>query len=236
MVGPISVDEYLGEVVKGEPTPEENAPRLLVIVGSSPDEQNASEWMADEAVGIMKKEYRVEVARYALPKLRVHACVNCYGGGGRVCMHPCDRNDIESDIYRADDQMLTVYDQMLSADALLVATDVRWGGFNHYVQRFLERLNPFVNQAAAGKPVLKKKVAGVIVAGDGAVSLAGTAMAALNAVGYAFPRYGYVAWHIPRTAPGEQVKVAFERSKAVHEDLRLLAGDLMDTAKRFRGE
>lgn len=243
MPGPISVDEFLKEesgeeqpVKKASPTPSDGAPKALVITGSTPEENNVSEWMADEAVEAMKHHGEVEIARYALPKLRIHPCVGCYGGGGRMCMHPCDRNDIESDIYRPDDQMSTLYDQMLAADMLLLATDVRWSGLNHFVQRFTERLNPFVNQAAAGKPVLKKKVAGLIVVGDGSVAAAGLLMSTLNAVGYAFPRYAYAAWHIPRGVSAEQTKSAYEKSRAVHEDLRLLAEDLMDYSKSLRGE
>ena len=218
------------------PTPSEQAFKLLVVVSSKPEENNVSEWMVDEAVQHIKTRHAVEVARYALPKLRVHACIGCYGGGGRVCMYPCDRNDIESDIYRPDDQMAELYEQMLAADALLVATDVRWSGLNHLTQRFLERLDPFVNQAAAGKPLLKKKVAGLIIAGDGGVAVAGQMMSTLNAVGYAFPRYAYAAWHIPRGATSAQVKGAYEKSSAVHEDLRLLADDIMDYARCIKGE
>lgn len=231
MVKPIPVDDYMAS-----PTPSDNALKLLVVVSSKPDDGNVSEWMADEVVAEVKGSFSVEVARYALPSVRVHACVGCYGGGGRVCMYPCDRNDIESDIYRPDDQMGTLYEQMLAADALLVATDVRWSGLNHYTQRFFERLDPFVNQAAAGKPILRKKVAGLVIAGDGGVALAGSMMSTLNAVGYAFPRYAYAAWHIPRGASAAQVKSAYDKSKAVHEDLRLLAHDLMGYAKSLRGE
>jgi multimeric flavodoxin WrbA len=232
MSDPITVDEFLA---KADPPSSEQPIRLLVVLGSSPDEQNVSEWMADEAIAACKA-HSVEVAKYHLPKLRVHPCVNCYGGGGRVCMHPCDRNDIESDIYRPDDQMQTIYDQMIAADMLLVATDVRWSGINHYTQRFFERLNPFVNQAAAGKPLLKKKVAGVIVVGDGAVAVAGIAMSVLNAVGYSLSQYGYAAWHVPRSVSADQAKAAYERSKAVHDDVRLLSEGMLDYTTRLRGE
>lgn len=234
MSGPISVDEFLGKAASV--TPSAGAPRLLVVVSSTPEESLASEWMADEVVENMQGRGEVEVARYCLPKLRIHPCVGCYGGGGRVCMHLCDRNDIESDIYRPDDSMVTLYDQMIAADMLLLATDVRWSGLNHYTQRFFERLDPFANQASIGKPVLKKKVAGVVIVGDGAVEGAGRAMTTLNAIGYAFPRHGYAAWHVPRITKAEQVKAAFQKSTAVHEDLRLLAEDLMDYAKTLRGE
>lgn len=230
---PISVEEFIS---KAGPTPSDNALKLLVVGSALPEEKLVSDWMADEAVEAMKEKAEVEVARYSLPKLRIHPCVGCYGGGGRTCMHLCDRNDIESDIYRPDDQMGTLYEQMIAADILLIATDVRWSGLNHYTQRFLERLDPFVNQAAVGKPVLRKKVAGVIIVGDGGVQLAGSLMSTLNAVGYAFPRYAFTAWHIPRGTSAEQVRSAYEKSKAVHDDLQLMAEDLMDYAKTLRGE
>lgn len=227
---PISIDEF--EKARAD---SENV-KALVVVSSLPEENNASEWMADELTEELKAKGGVDVARYALPKLRVHACVGCYAGGGRVCMDPCDRNDIESDIYRADDGMLGLYDQIRQCDIFVLATDVRWAGLNHLTQRFLERLNPFVNMAAVGKPMLKKKTAGVVIAGDGSQALAGKVMATLNAVGFSFPRFAYAAWHIPRMASAETTQAAYQKSKEVHEDLRLLAEDLMDYAKLLRGE
>jgi hypothetical protein len=153
-----------------------------------------------------------------------------------VCLDPCDRNDIESDIYRADDGMLSLYDQIRSSDIMVLATDVRWSGLNHYTQRFLERLNPFVNLAAAGKPALTKKVAGVVVAGDGALALTGPLMSTLSAVGFSFPRYAYAAWHTPRSVSNETAKAAYLKANAVHEDLSLLGQDLVTFAKLLKGE
>lgn len=239
MSEPVSIDEFLEMEKAGgpdaSPTPSDNALKLLVIVSSGPEEQNAAEWMADEVTEVLKSQ-QVEVAKYALPKLKIHPCVGCYGGGGRQCMHPCDRNDIESDIYRPDDQMVLLYDQLIASDMLLFAADVRCGGLNHYAQKFLERLNPFVNQARVGKPLIAKKAAAVVVAGDGGSVLAGHAMAALTTVGFGFPRAGAKSWHVPHAAGAEATKTAYEKSRDIHTGLEQLAHDLVDYARALKGE
>lgn len=229
MGSPIPVEEFL-KSSNGQPA------KLLLLVSSTPDENNVSEWMADEFAEIVKKKDQVEVARYALPKLRISPCVGCYAGGGRTCMDPCDRNSIESDIYAPNDQMMVLYDQMREADMMVIATDIRWGGLNHVTQRFLERLNPFVNMAAVGKPMLKKKVGGVLTAGVGAEGLAANLLLALNSVGFALPKTAFTSWHVPRTATPDLAKSAYEKSKQVHDSLELMATSLVDYSKLLRGE
>lgn len=210
--------------------------KLMVVVGSTDEEKNAASWLASEAAALfMKAAPNTEIATFELPKLRVHACSGCYGGG-RVCMMPCDRNDIESDIYRPDDGMIPLYEKMQEADMLVLAVDARWGGVNHYMQKFLERLNPFVNEAAHGRELLVNKVGGVIIVGEGASGVAGKVLATLNAVGYALPRYALTPWHIPHAATREQVKSAFDKSKAVHDDLELMVESMVKLTKHLRGQ
>lgn len=231
MTTPISVEDFIN---KASPSPSDQAIKAMVITSARSDEPNASSWMAEEATQLLRDAH-VEVATYSLTGTRIHPCVGCYGGGGRVCMHPCDRNDIESDIFQPNDGMGVLYEQLIATDILILATDVRWGGLNHYTQRFIERLNPFVNQAAAGKPLIKDKLAGLLIVGDGALSVTGQLMMALNAVGFIFPRYGYSAWHVPRSASADATKAAFEKSTSVHHNTQLLVADCVSAVKGMRG-
>ena len=231
MTAPISVDEYLG---KASPTPSDNAVKAMVVMADDQPE-NASNIMAQEAISLLESA-GCEVAQYKLPKMRIHPCVNCYGGGGRVCVHPCDRNDVESDIYRPDDAMVELSEQLIACDLLVLATDVRWGAANHYAQRFIERLNPFVNQAAMKKPVLKDKVASLLVAGDGGLAVTGQLMMALSAVGFIFPRYAFTAFHVPRGASADSTRAALEKSTSVHTNIQLMVDDCVSAIKGMRGE
>lgn len=241
MAQPIPVEEWAEQQAQKDEETIEKADiaegvKLMVVSSAGKGEDVACEWAVDVALNAMQKTSPngLKVARYHLPTMRIAPCDGCYGGG-RVCMHPCDRNDIESEIYMPNDKMLTMYEQLIEADALIFATDVRWCGVNHYAQRFIERLNPFVNQAAAGKPVLSKKVAGIITVGDGSIEVAGRLMASLNAVGYSFPRYAYAAWHLSRNANPENAKTAFEKSRSFNEDLELMAQDVMKAVKLLAG-
>ena len=148
---------------------------------------------------------------------------------------PCDINDVQSKIYDKQDDMLKIHERLIEGDVLLLVADVRWGGLNHHVQHFVERLNPFPNSASEKHPLLKNKVAGVVVVGDSPFSVAGQLMAALNASGFAFPCCGYVAWSMPRLAPKEAVRQAYDKSQAVKTDISLVASDLIRFSNMLKG-
>lgn len=219
------------DIIRKGPSPEaggDSVLKLVVVSCADRGEPSAIHLVVDEVLSKIRAAAReAEVAKVYLPNTKIHGCVGCFSGGGRVCGFPCDRNSIESDIYKPDDGMLGVYDKIIDADALLLAADSRWGSVDHHTQRFIERLTPFPNLAAQGRPMLKRKVAGIVTVGDNALSTAGALMAALNAVGFAFPNYAYVAWNVPRSATVRITQDAFEQSKAVHDNAALLARDLV---------
>lgn len=231
MTNPIPVNEWL----KKAQTPAEGL-KLVSITGTTSDENNAGDWITAEVIeGIKKEAHDTRVASYSLPDLKVYPCHGCFGGGNHVCTGTCDRNDIESSLYRPEDAMIRVYEKIRECDILLVTADARWGGLNHLVQRFLERMTPFANASAAGRNTNPDKLAGIITTGDGSLNVAGQLMAALNAFGFSFPRYAFVAWHVPRLSSRESVQQAYEQSQAVHKDAELLAASLAKYASLLKG-
>lgn len=231
----IPVEEWEEMQKSDVPTSNEGKVKVLVVYGSSPEEDGVSTLIAQEAVETMKTLGEIDVAEVVLPKTRIAPCVGCFGGGGRTCVYPCDRNDIESDIYDPRDGMLPVYEKMQVADVLVLATDVRWCGVNHYTQRFIERLDALVNQRSLGEPVIRNKVAGLVVVGEGSMEAAGRLMSALNAVGYSFPSAAYTAWDLHRNVTGEAAQKEFLTDEVVHNDTRLMAEELMKLARAVQG-
>lgn len=205
--------------------------KLCLLRGGDPP--SASNWILDEMVEKMKGALKgaLEVADYDLSKMHIAPCVGCYGGGGRVCYLPCDRNDIENEIYDPKDEMLKVHDSIKECDALLFGTDVRWAMPSQFTARCMERLNPFANLAAAGRPALKSKPAAVVVV-NGGPGHAGKLLAGLNAFGFCVAQYGYVCWQLPRLATRDGARVAYKRASELHRDLGLVADDLIKVGKR----
>jgi len=235
-VKPTPVEEWLSKSQEPE-APTGASLRVTVVYGSSKGESNAASWLAKDILEAIGSEMpgRLQVAEFHLPDMKIAPCYNCYGGGGHACAYPCDRNDVEHKLYDKDDEMPKIHERLIEGDVLIIAADSRWGGLNNFVQRFLERMNPFPAQVALDKPALHNKVACLAVVGDSPMPVVGQLMTALNASGFAFPCYGYVAWNIPRMASKESVKAAFEKSTAVHNDVSLVAADLVRFAKLLKG-
>lgn len=195
MTTPISVEQWLksGAMRKsdnsGEPI------KVMLVLSALPEENNGSNQLAEEAISLLTELIPdIQVAKFMLPKVKIHPCVGCYGGGTRECVGECDRNDLESDIYKPDDGMVPLYEKMLEADILIIASDVRWCGVNSFMQKFLERLKPFANSFNNGKNLLKNKAAGVLVFGEGCTDVSARLMSTMSSLGYALPAHAFVAF------------------------------------------
>ena len=229
---PVSVREWLSKSAPADGS----AVRLVVVHGSGAQEHNAGRWIASEIVDKIKTEMPMTgIAEFNLPDMHIASCSGCYGGGGRACAFPCDRNDGQKEIHDTSDELVKIQERILDGDILLLVADSRWGGLNHHVQRFIERMNSLANRAASGRPLLKNKVAGIVVVGDSPLPTAGQLMMSLNAFGFAFPQYAYVAWSIPRLATHEACQQAFKQAQAVHSDAKLVGSDLIRFAKLLKG-
>jgi hypothetical protein len=226
-IKPVSVRDLL----KGGPGAIDGRFKLTLIRGA--EAPSASNWILDEAVEKFQASLKgnVEIAEYDLSRMHIAPCVGCYGGGGRVCYLPCDRNDIESDIYDPKDEMLKIHDSIKECDALLVGTDVRWSQPAHFTSLFMERLNPFANLAQAGRPILKPKPCAVVVV-NGDIGLAGGLIAGLNAAGFILPQHGYVCWRLPRLITRDGARSAYKKASDLHRDIGLVVDDLIKTGKR----
>jgi multimeric flavodoxin WrbA len=97
----------------------------------------------------------------------------------------------------ADDQLDRVYEALVHwADAVIVATPIRWGAASSLYFKMAERLNCIQNAITTRNEVLiRNKVAGFIIVGgqDNIQAVAGQMLGFFSELGFLFPQFPYVA-------------------------------------------
>lgn len=166
------------------------------------------------------KHQHAEVHEMSLLRAKLNGCDGCYAAGGRVCLLPCDHNDVEADIYDPTDKGVMVHEKINEADLLFVAAEARCGGLDSSTQRFLERLLPYENLAQRkGQELLHGKVALCLVVGDGAEGALGLLVSRLSALGFAIPSKGSAFVEVPKVSREGGLKM-LEANSRLRETLR----------------
>ena len=127
-----------------------------------------------------------------LNDLKFRACEGYYSKSAQACTWPCSITQMD-----ADDQMDQVYEAMVHwADAIIVATPIRWGAASSLYFKMAERLNCVQNAVTIRNRVLiRNKVAGFIVVGgqDNIQGVAGQMLGFFAELGFIFPQFPYIA-------------------------------------------
>jgi nitrite reductase/ring-hydroxylating ferredoxin subunit/multimeric flavodoxin WrbA len=127
-----------------------------------------------------------------LNALKFRACEGYYSKSAQACTWPCSITQMD-----AGDQMDQVYEAMVHwADAIIVATPIRWGAASSLYFRMAERLNCVQNAVTIRNRVLiRNKVAGFIVVGgqDNIQGVAGQMLGFFAELGFIFPQFPYIA-------------------------------------------
>jgi multimeric flavodoxin WrbA/nitrite reductase/ring-hydroxylating ferredoxin subunit len=127
-----------------------------------------------------------------LNDLRFRACEGYYSKAARACTWPCSITQMDS-----SDEMDQVYEALVHwADAIIVATPIRWGAPSSLYFRMAERLNCVQNAITIHNRVLiRNKVAGFIVIGgqDNIQAVAGQMLGFFAELGFLFPQFPYIA-------------------------------------------
>lgn len=159
-----------------------------------------------------------------LRDLHVRPCEGYYSKSAHACTWPCS-------ITQADpaDQMEQVYEGLVHwADAVLVATPIRWGAASSLYFRMAERLNCVQNQVTLrDKVLIGNKTAGFIITGgqDNVQAVAGQCLMFFAELGFSFPQFPFIAHSRGWSAEDMERNVALVRES---EALREAACELAD--------
>ncbi len=127
-----------------------------------------------------------------LNDLKFRPCEGYYSKSALACTWPCSITQMDQ-----ADQMDQVYDALVHwADAVIVATPIRWGAASSLYFKMAERLNCVQNAVTIRNQVLiRNKVAGFIIVGgqDNIQGVAGQMLGFFAELGFLFPQFPYVA-------------------------------------------
>jgi nitrite reductase/ring-hydroxylating ferredoxin subunit/multimeric flavodoxin WrbA len=127
-----------------------------------------------------------------LNELKFRACEGYYSKSARACTWPCSITQMD-----ASDQMDQVYEAFVHwADAVIVASPIRWGAASSLYFKMAERLNCVQNAITIRNQVLiRNKVAGFIIVGgqDNIQAVAGQMLGFFAELGFIFPQFPYIA-------------------------------------------
>ena len=127
-----------------------------------------------------------------LNDLKFRTCEGYYSKAAHACTWPCSITQMDS-----SDQMDQVYEALVHwADAIIIASPIRWGSASSLYFKMAERLNCVQNAMTIRNQVLiRNKVAGFIIVGgqDNIQGVAGHMLGFFAELGFIFPQFPYIA-------------------------------------------
>jgi len=134
-------------------------------------------------IALMAVEYEgLDTELTNLVDLDIKPCLGCLCDEQKACRYPCV----------IDDDMKTLYDKVLKADVLIIATPIYWFSPSSVVKKFIDRLTALENMIFVdGKSWVEGKIAGVIAVGNdsGAISVISNLYATLVSMGFMIPPF-----------------------------------------------
>ena len=127
-----------------------------------------------------------------LNDLKFRTCEGYYSKAAHACTWPCSITQMDP-----TDELDRVYEALVHwADAIIVASPIRWGAASSLYFKMAERMNCVQNQVTIHNRVLiRNKVAGFIIVGgqDNIQAVAGQMLGYFAELGFIFPQFPYIA-------------------------------------------
>lgn len=169
--------------------------RLVGIATSAMDAANprfsGSDHLLNHALRAAR-DHSAETRLIRLNDLKFRACEGYYSKAARACTWPCSITQMDP-----KDEMDQVYEALVHwADAVIVASPIRWGTGSSLYFKMAERLNCVQNAITIRDQVLiRNKVAGFIIVGgqDNIQAVAGQMLGFFSELGFIFPQFPYIA-------------------------------------------
>jgi len=192
--------------------------KVLVLNASlkhAPDPSNTEE-VTNLVLGHMREHGVIEAEQVRLADRRI----------------PVGLGHRESD----DDEWPAIGDQIKAADIVIFATPIWWGGHSSLMQRVIERMDAFDEDAHAGRSALLNKVAGIVITGseDGAQATMAGIMEVLTFMNFTLPPQCCTYW-VGEVGLDPKTDAARRRvNPAVDAMARATGRNLVQAAKMLR--
>ena len=193
---------------------------------SGSDDLLASALKAAEGLGCETQFLKLNDAKF-------HACEGYYSKAAHACTWPCSITQM-----RPKDELTPVYEALVHwADAVIVATPIRWGQASSLYFKMAERLNCIQNQVTTHNRVLiRNKVASFIIVGgqDNVQGVAGQMLGFFAELGFHFPQFPYIAHSRGWSAEDmDRNVIAVRDSEELHTGAGELAARTIALARRL---
>ena len=214
----------------------ERAPGRLRLAGIATSAMDAANPRFSGSEHLLEQALRAAGDRGAetrlirLNDLKFRACEGYYSKAAQACTWPCSITQMD-----ATDEMDRVYEALVHwADAIIVASPIRWGTASSLYFKMAERLNCVQNAITIRNNVLiRNKVAGFIIVGgqDNIQAVAGQMLGFFAELGFIFPQFPYIAHSRGWSCEDMEANVAVVReSKELAEGATHLAKRCLDLA------
>ena len=175
-------------------------PGSLNVLGISTTNMNrelprpsTSESALQAALDFAVSEFGASVRMIRIRDLDFRHCEGYYSRHEQACTWPCSISEMAP-----GDGMNEIYRSMvLWADAVILATPIRWGNASSLYYKMAERLNTVQNQITINdRVIIKNKVASFIVTGgqDNVQGVVGQLNSFFTDLGFTFPPFNFVGW------------------------------------------
>jgi nitrite reductase/ring-hydroxylating ferredoxin subunit/multimeric flavodoxin WrbA len=214
----------------------ERAPGPLRLAGIATTAMNAahprfsgSDHLLDHAL-TAGRELGAQTQLIRLNDLKFRPCEGYYSKSARACTWPCSITQMDE-----TDQMDQVYEALVHwADAIIIASPIRWGAASSLYFRMAERLNCVQNAVTIRNEILiRNKVAGFIIVGgqDNIQAVAGQMLGFFAELGFIFPQFPYIAHSRGWSHEDMEVNVEIVRnSEELAEGAAMLTKRCLDLA------
>jgi multimeric flavodoxin WrbA/nitrite reductase/ring-hydroxylating ferredoxin subunit len=175
-------------------------------------------------------ELGAETRLIRLNELKFRSCEGYYSKAAHACTWPCSITQMDE-----SDEMERVYEAFVHwADAVIVASPIRWGTASSLYFKMAERMNCVQNQITiANRVLIRNKVAGFIIVGgqDNIQMVAGQMLGFFSELGFIFPQFPYIAHSRGWSREDMENNVAIVRkSKELADGAQMLSKRLLDLA------
>ncbi|MCX6177822.1 MAG: NAD(P)H-dependent oxidoreductase [Chlorobiales bacterium] len=178
----------------------QTTPSSLNVLGISTTNMNrdlprpsTSETALQNALEVAASKFGAATKIIKLRDLNFRHCEGYYSRHQEACTWPCSISDMD-----AEDGMNEIYRSVvLWADAVILATPIRWGNASSLYYKMAERLNTVQNQITIhDKVLIKNKVVSFIITGgqDNVQGVAGQLNSFFADLGFTFPPFNYLGW------------------------------------------
>jgi multimeric flavodoxin WrbA len=135
-----------------------------------------------------------------------------------------------------DDDWPEIADKLRKIDILIMATPIWWGGRSSLIQRVIERMDAFDEEAHTGRADLLNKVAGIVITGseDGAQATQAGIMEVLTYMNFTLPPQCCTYWVGEVGLDPKTDRERRLRNKAVEEMARATGRNLMHMARALQ--